>query len=245
MDYGIQQNTAEWLKARLGNFTASAVHRLMARGRGKDETFGKTAMDYIYEVAAERDLLPAYLDDDILFDIYTRQTAVTGKAIEWGHENEPLAAERYALATGLDVTECGIFAHPEVERFSASPDRIATEPWSGRQHVVEIKCPSPKRFMEYRSAIRDAESLKAVCPEYYWQIQAELACTGLGTASFVAFCPFLRHNLHTVRVDADGADTALMLERVRAANRYIDENILPTYKLKDNESDRKNQPDAA
>lgn len=238
----MEQNTNEWLKARLGNFTASAIHQLMSGGRRKGERFGKTALSYIYEVAAERDILPIYLSDDILFEVYLQQTTVSSKAIEWGHDNEPLAAERYALRTGYDVAEVGIFLHPDMPHFSASPDRIATDPQSGTQRVVEIKCPSPKRFMEYRSTIHDAESLKAVCPEYYWQIQAELACTGLHEAHFVAFCPFLTHNLHIVPIQADELAIAEMTERVREANKLIDETILND---NDNESDRKTEPDAA
>lgn len=238
----MEQNTNEWLKARLGNFTASAIHQLMSGGRRKEERFGKTALSYIYEVAAERDILPIYLSDDILFEVYLQQTTVSSKAIEWGHDNEPLAAERYALRTGYDVAEVGIFLHPDMPHFSASPDRIATDPRSLTQRVVEIKCPSPKRFIEYRSTIHDAESLKAVCPEYYWQIQAELACTGLREAHFVAFCPFLTHNLHIVPITADELAIAEMTERVREANKLIDETILND---NDNESDRKTEPDAA
>lgn len=238
----MEQNTNEWLKARLGNFTASAIHQLMSSGRRKEERFGKTALSYIYEVAAERDILPIYLSDDILFEVYLQQTTVSSKAIEWGHDNEPLAAERYELRTGFHVKEVGIFFHPDVSHFSASPDRIATDPQSAMQRVVEIKCPSPKRFMEYRSTIHDAESLRAVCPEYYWQIQAELACTGLREAHFVAFCPFLAHNLHIVPIPADELAIAEMTERVREANKLIDETILND---NDNESDRKTEPDAA
>ncbi len=231
----MEQNTNEWLKARHGNFTASAIHQLMCRGRRKEERFGKTALSYIYEVAAERDILPIYLSDDELFDVYTKQTTVSSKAIEWGHDTEPIAAERYALRTGFDVAEVGIFYHPDVPHFSASPDRIATDPKSGTQRVVEIKCPSTRRFMEYRSTIHEAASLEAVCPEYYWQIQAELACTGLGEAHFVAFCPFLQHNLHIVPISADEAAIKYMVERVEEANKYIDDNILNDNK---NESDR-------
>lgn len=237
----MEQNTNEWLKARLGNFTASAIHQLMCGGKG-GERFGKTALSYIYQVTAERDILPAYLSDDILFEVYLQQTTVTSKAMDWGHDNEPLAAERYALRTGYDVAEVGIFFHPEVPHFSASPDRIATDLLTGTQRVVEIKCPSPKKFMEYRSTIHDAESLRAVCPEYYWQIQAELACTGLREAHFVAFCPFLQHNIHIVPIPICDTDVALMVERVREANKLIGESILND---KQHESDRKTEPDAA
>lgn len=238
----MEQNTYEWLKARLGNFTASAIHQLMSSGRRKEERFGRTALSYIYEVAAERDILPIYLSDDILFEVYLQQTTVTSKAMDWGHDTEPLAAERYGLRTGFCVEEVGIFLHPDVPHFSASPDRIATDPQSGTRRVVEIKCPSPKKFMEYRYTIHDAETLKAVCPEYYWQIQAELACTGLREAHFVAFCPFLKHNLHIVPIPADELAIAVITERVREANKFIDETILND---NDNESDRKTEPDAA
>ena len=61
----IEQGSFGWLRQRLGNFTGSRIGDLMTSGK-KGELFGKTAFSYIYEVAAERNLLPKYIEDDYL-----------------------------------------------------------------------------------------------------------------------------------------------------------------------------------
>lgn len=64
----IEQGSKDWLVARLGNFTGSRIGDLMTSGKKKGELFGKTALSYIYEVAAERNLLPKYIKDDLLLE---------------------------------------------------------------------------------------------------------------------------------------------------------------------------------
>ena len=51
----IEQRTNEWYIQRLGMFTASKFGKLLNTKRG-GVGFGDTAMAYIYEVAAERQL---------------------------------------------------------------------------------------------------------------------------------------------------------------------------------------------
>lgn len=216
----IEQNSSEWLKSRISFFTGSRIGDLMTSGK-KGEMFGKTALSYIYEVAAERNLLPKYIEDDYYFEIYQQQVSFSNKYTDWGHEVEEFAAERYQLVAGCELEECESIQHPTIPYFSASPDRIAIK--DALRKVVEIKCPLPKTFIEYMAEVKDNETLKAVNPKYFYQVQAEMACTGLDRADFVVFCPFLKHNIHIVEITRDEAVIAEFEKRITAANKIINQ----------------------
>lgn len=216
----MEQGSKEWFISRLGKITGSRIGDLMTSGR-KGEMFGKTAFSYIYEVCAERDLLQKYIDDDYLFEIYQQQVSINNKFIEFGHDNEDFAAERYQLVTECKLEECESIQHPTISHFSASPDRIAIK--DGLRKVVEIKVPLPKTFMEYMAEVKDNETLKAVNPKYFYQVQSEMACTGLEKADFVVFCPFLKHNIHIVEITRDEAVIAEFEKRIMAANEIINQ----------------------
>lgn len=216
----IEQGSFGWLRQRLGNFTGSCVGDLMVSGK-KREMFGKTALSYIYEVASQRDLLQSYIDDDYLFEIYQQQVSINNKFIEFGHDNEDFAAERYQLVTGCELEECESIQHPAIPYFSASPDRIAIK--DGLRKVVEIKCPTPKKFMEYMNEVKDNDTLKSVNPLYFYQVQAEMSCMGLGKADFVVFCPFLKHSIHIVEITRDEPVIAEFEKRITEANKIINQ----------------------
>lgn len=216
----IEQGSKDWLISRLGYFTGSRIGDLMTSGK-KGELFGKTAMSYIYEIASERNLLPKYIEDDYYFEIYQQQVSFSNKYTDWGHEIEDFAAERYLLATGCELEECESIQHPTISFFSASPDRIATK--DGIKKTVEIKCPLPKTFMEYMAEVKDNNTLKSVNPKYFYQIQAEMSCTGLDRADFVAFCPFLKHNIHIVEITRDNMVISEFENRITEANKIINQ----------------------
>lgn len=215
----IAQGTSDWKRSRLGNFTGSRIGDLMTSGRKKDEMFGQTALSYIYEVAAERDLLPAYIEDDYLFEIYDKYMSVTNKYMEFGHENESFAIDRYELMTGYQCNEVESIKHPTISWFSASPDRIVIT--GDKKIIAEVKCPTPKKFMEYKQKVSDNASLLSVEPKYFYQIQAELMCSGLSEADFIVFCPFLKNNLHVVRITADEKIQGEIETRIEKANELI------------------------
>lgn len=89
--------------------------------------------------------------------------------------------------------------------------------------VVEVKCPTPKKFMEYMNEIKDNDTLKSVNPIYFYQTQAEMSCTGLDKADFVVFCPFLKHNIHIVEITRDESVIAEFEKRITAANEIINQ----------------------
>ena len=71
--------------------------------------------------------------------------------------------------------------------------------------------------------VKDNETLKAVNPKYFYQVQSEMACTGLDKADFVVFCPFLKHNIHIVEITRDEAVIAEFEKRITAANEIINQ----------------------
>lgn len=215
----IEQNSTQWLKDRLGCFNGSAMGDLMTSGKKANELFGQTALTYIYSVASERDLIKAYLEDDYLWEIYQNQVSFTNKYMEYGHEQEPFAIEEYERLTNRQCEETERVLHPTIPNYAASPDRFA---YDGEEKiVVEVKCPIPKVYMKYRHEIKDNETLKAVEPKYFYQIQAELHVSGCDKADLVCFCPFLKHPLHIVRITADAEVQKEIEYRISEAEKII------------------------
>ncbi len=219
----IEQNSPEWFKSRLGYFTGSKIGALMSSSKKKDELFGKTAMDYIYEVASERELLPAYLEDDYLFEIYQNQVSFSNKYTQFGHENESFAIEEFEKIIGKETTAIDSVKHPSILFFSASPDRLINS--EEGCEVVEVKCPTPKVFMKYKNEIKDNHTLKSVNPDYYYQIMSEISVTNAKSAYFVCFCPFLKKSLHYCKIVPDEDAINEITYRVNEANKVVNSII--------------------
>lgn len=217
----IEQGSKEWFLSRLGRFTGSVIGDLMTKGRTKDKLFGDKAMTLIYKVASERCLIPAYIEDDYLWEIYQNQVSFSNKYTQFGQENEGLAIEVYENIKGATCEEVPSIQHPTIPNFSASPDRLVNI--NGERIVCEVKCPKPEVFMEYKHKIVDNESLKAVEPRYFYQIQAELFVTNCSNADFIVFCPFLKPNIHIVRITADEEVQNEIAYRISEAEKIIDE----------------------
>ena len=84
----IKQRDIEWYRSRLGHFTGSRISDLLKSGRKKEQAFGDTALSYIYKVAAERMINPAFVNDDDVFLDYIDQMQTSSKAIRWGQDHE-------------------------------------------------------------------------------------------------------------------------------------------------------------
>jgi hypothetical protein len=219
----IEQGSKEWFLSRLGKFTGSVIGDLMTKGKTKDKLFGDKAMTLIYKVASERCLIPAYLEDDYLWEVYQNQVSFSNKYTQFGQENEGLAIEVYESIKGITCEEVPSVQHPTIPTFAASPDRLVTI--DDERIVCEVKCPKPEVFMEYKHKIVDNESLKAVESKYFYQVQAEMMCTGCKQADFIVFCPFLKPNIHIVRITADEEVQKEIENRIVEAEKII-ESIL-------------------
>ena len=75
----------------------------------------------------------------------------------------------YERLTGHDVSETGLWLHPEISWLAASPDGLV-----GDEGVLEVKCPVYKIHSEV--------------PKHYMpQVQAEMEMTGRAWCDFVSF----------------------------------------------------------
>lgn len=225
----VEQRSLDWHRLRIGSFTGSKIGDLMKSGRKKEQIFGDVATSYIYKVAAERMLNPVFVNDDELFGQYVEQQQIYSKAIVWGQEQEENAKDllmkknpEWELA---DVSSC---KHDTIPHFAASPDAIIYD--RKKLMIAEIKCPNPNTFVRYLVEVKDAESLKKVQPDYFYQMQAEMACTNAESGIFVAYCPWLVKPIHIVPIERDEEAIKAIEERVVKANEIVELIINGTYK---------------
>ncbi len=225
---GIAQRTFGWFRARLGKITGSLVSLLMGTSRKKDELFSDTAKAYLKTLAFERTLNPALIDDDDTFQEYLDEVNVTTKAMRIGTEREDEAVEKWKAYVGdrYEVVEVSSCQHDELDYFAASPDRIIYDRETREMGVLEVKCPNGGTHMGYRHDIHDWQSLKSAKKEYYWQMQAEMACTGATFGIFLSYEPWSLKAIHTAYIERNDSDIMLMEERVREANDIINEYTL-------------------
>lgn len=223
----VEQNTPEWQRARLGKFTASAAYKLMTKGRAKDQVFGATALDYIDEVIGDRLLSPEVVCDDARFNDWLDRRVQENRACMWGHDTEPQARELYESITGRPVMAGRMWQHPEVEALTVSPDGLV-----GNDGLVEIKCPYTAKNFVKLVRVHDAASLKAISPEYYWQVQCQLAVTGRAWCDFVVYEPTLKYSLHIARIERNEDDIAQLVERAQLADNIVKETIKPLIEFK-------------
>lgn len=222
----VEQRSIWWYRCRLGNITGSKVADIMNSGRKKDEMWSDTAKSYLFQIAGERLFNKDFLFDDDVFQDYIDQVSVTTKAMQWGTDNEDAAKNLYM---DMNFPECEIVGlssckHDTIPHFAASPDGAIYDT-DGSIRIIEVKCPNINTYMKYRSLIHDAESLKEVEPKYYWQMMAEMSCTGAKSGIFITYNPWLSKPIHWADIERNEEDIKLMEERVINANQFIEEII--------------------
>lgn len=204
-----EDRRAEWLKLRLGKFTASEFHRLMAYPDKPD--FPKGAQTYALEKAIE---LLTEFDDSQGF---------VNAAMQWGIDHEVEAVQAFTAITGLHVHKTGDTQESINlgEPVSCTPDGLIV----GENVGVEVKCPSSKVHFEYLQ-LKNGDDLKKIALEYYWQVQGGMYITGYKSGIFVSYDPRFKnesHQLHFLTVDRNQADIDLLAKRLEMAISYRDE----------------------
>lgn len=222
LNYAQEQRSLDWYRDRLGFITGSQVGTIMKSGRTKDKVFSDTALTYLYQLAGERSLNPEIVSDDAMFNYYIEQTTSQSKAMRFGSEQEENARDMYAAQTNHIVEEVGLCRHPEVKNLASSPDGITHE--GEVLGCIEVKCPTLSTFSKYVAEIKDNETLKKVNPDYFYQCQNHMACTGAEFCDFIVYCPFVQNPIHIVRISRDDEAIKLILERVELAEKVIEEN---------------------
>ena len=223
----VEQRSLEWHRLRCGCITGSKVADIMKSGRKKDEIFSETAKAYLFQVAGERLFNPAFLNDDDIFQDYIDQVSVSTKAMQWGSDQEDAAKELYMQMNFPEgeITELSSCNHDTIPYFAASPDGAIYGRDGEDLKIIEVKCPNINTYMKYRTLIHDAASLKETEPKYYWQMMAEMSCTGATSGIFITYCPWLSKPIHWAEIGRIDDDIKMMEGRVILANDFINEII--------------------
>ena len=223
----VEQRSLEWHRLRCGCITGSKVADIMSSGRKKEDLFSQVGKSYLYQIAGERLFNPDFLNDDDIFQDYIDQVSVNTKAMQWGADQEDAAKSLFMQMNFPEgeITELSSCKHDTIPYFAASPDGAIHLSDGEDLKIIEVKCPNINTYMKYRTLIHDAASLKETEPKYYWQMMAEMSCTGAKGGIFIVYCPWLSKPIHWAEIDRVEDDIKLMEDRVILANDFINEII--------------------
>ena len=81
------------------------------------------------------------------------------KALQWGHEHEPVALHEYskAIPSALTLSTTGIFID-ESGYLGASPDGVVRDEAGRPLKLVKVKCPFSARDMTIKQACAESKS---------------------------------------------------------------------------------------
>lgn len=207
--------------------------------------FSDTARTYLYKVAAERMLRDSVISDDLRFCAYLERVSVSTRDMRYGVENEDLARimyVRHAMERGCEMTTAGFYTHPTIPRYGDSPDGIVIRCEDFTPvGCIEIKCPTPGTYMRYmremtvlmKSGIHASEALKDVKPEYYWQCQSHMACSGVEWCDFIVFDKMIETGMQVYRIERNEADIEHMTRRLSVAEDFIRSCMGHGYRIDD------------
>lgn len=198
------QSEEQWLEARGTRFTASEIHKLMGSSRS-GSALSKTAETYIYEKAAE--ILTGHKKE------------VFGAALDWGKDNESDAFHTFNTSYFNNFTYYGGESYvfiPYGEASGYSPDGLSEDA------IVEIKCPFNSGIHLKNFSIYDADSLKNVHPEYYWQMQLGMLASNLDRGFFVSYDPRMPQEkvLHVAEIERHDVEFEIN-EKLEIAHEFL------------------------
>ena len=176
----------DWKNERVGNFTASNIHKLLVSSKTKDKTFGETAMTYIYEIVAS---------------MMTGESkpSISTKEIEWGNNYEAEAMDAYIEITGRKNVhyfgkENPVFFPLEGFFAGGSPDGLIEN-----DRIIEIKCPfSSANHVE--NSIMTLELFKKERKDYYAQCQMNMIVTNTLYCDFCSYDPRVINEDHQLSI---------------------------------------------
>lgn len=148
--FDCEQNSDEWLQARLGIPTASEFSTVLAKGRDGGDS--KTRRTYLLKLAGER---------------ITGQPAdsYTNHHMERGHEMEQEALDFYAFMHDAELQKVGFIRNGEA---GCSPDRLI-----GSNGMVEVKTKAPHLMIDLMLKDKFPPEHKAQCQGQLWIAERE------------------------------------------------------------------------
>lgn len=123
----------------------------------------------------------------------TRQTAAMARGLLM--ESEVLA--NYAELMQVNVLPVGFIVHPDAPHLGASPDGRVYDPSESPPFgLVEVKCSTKNDVSQVAHLkVQDGHASLRRSHAYYWQVQGQMAVTGL------QWCDFVTDTLSTITVE--------------------------------------------
>lgn len=215
------QGSALWDRIRLGKFTASGIWQLMSDARSKSDResgrFSQTGEKYIVEKVVES---ISGMSNDESF----------GRAIDHGNEFEETALTELSVQlNSSDQFVTGSFVmKPPFRQFNddsgGSADALIKYKVDSEiiDVGVEMKCPFNMVNHFWHTQVNDAESLKEINSNYYWQCLMNCLayrCRRWIFASFDPRMPNDRLRLHWSFIDPPVDDLTELCERIERASK--------------------------
>jgi hypothetical protein len=155
----VAQNEEEWMRLRIGRVGGSELHTLMAN-------YGKAFGDPAHRLA-QRVALEQISGEKV-------ESGYTNEHMERGHEQEPIAKQKYEEERFCSVANGGYYILGD--DIGVSPDGIVYD-----DGLVEIKSVAyPGQF--------DTIDRGKYDPKYKWQLVQELKVSGREWVDYISFC---------------------------------------------------------
>ena len=151
--HAVEQNSEDWLKLRIGKVTCSSIGNLIGLSGNKEQLHILTCI--------AKNIDPGKVKPK-KFHSFAR-----------GHEYENEAREAFELCTGVPVSTCGYFTHPDDNKYGGSPDGI------GPANLLEIKT----RIAECK------EPLTSITADHLLQTNFQMALTGATITFLQSYLP--------------------------------------------------------
>ncbi len=197
----------EWLKKRLGKFTASNACKLATYPNKNELPAGAITyvMEKVCEIATDYEPEQGFLSADM----------------QWGKDYELEAIECFSDKFNYDVKATGdnqqFLELPEL-RAGATPDGLI-----GDNTLIEVKCPKSATHLTYL-AVKNEQDLKQVKADYYWQIMMQFLVSGREKAYFISYDPRFKQEelkLHTAIIYPNQDDLSFLQQRLEMAHEYF------------------------
>lgn len=156
---GIEQNSPEWEKVKVGIPSASGFNKIIKINGGLSDQRKK----YLYQLVGEK--ITGY-----------KEETYSGSYMQAGLELEDEARTLFEMMTDKEVNQVGFCYHDEAKKFGCSPDGLI-----GKDEGLEIKCVKLSTQVEYL--------LSGKLPtKYFQQVQGSLFVTGRQQWHFFTYC---------------------------------------------------------
>jgi len=194
--HNFQQRSEDWYNYKVARIGGTRFGQVIS---GKKN---RLVYDLVNEKLNGYPELDGYIDDDIQFGI----------------DNEPIAAELYEKRSGLKLIEIGLIQSVKNDIHIASPDRITND----SSVVVEIKCTR-------NGAIHLERFFEGVDSKYLPQIKNYFAVSDkVKEAHWVSYCPYRLERplvIHIFKREMFEKDYSKWSEQINAIEKDVKDKM--------------------